>query len=208
LDTAIDFYETEEVSTIGVQLESDSEAVIESVTTAIEALFDGEVTVTSATAMLDMISTMIGTIELLLGGIAAISLLVAGIGIMNIMIVSIMERTREIGILKALGAKGRTVLSIFLAEAAVIGILGGVFGIITGGVIAVLLSSVLGGFTMGMGGGQGANPMSALTTITPVITLELVFWAMFFGIIVSVFFALYPARRASKLQPVDALRNE
>ena len=123
------------------------------------------------------------------------------------MIVSIMERTREIGILKALGAKGRTVLGIFLAEAAVIGILGGVFGIISGYVIAQLLSSVLGGFTMGMGGG-GGSPMDALSTITPVLTIDLMFWAMFFGIVVSVFFALYPARRASKLQPVDALRNE
>ncbi len=208
LDTAIDFFETEEVSVITVQLEDDSEAVIDSATTAIEALFDGEVSVTSATAMLDMMSTMIGTIELLLGGIAAISLLVAGVGIMNIMIVSIMERTREIGILKALGAKGRTVLSIFLAEAAVIGILGGVFGIVSGYLVAILLSSVLGGFSIGQGGGTGANMMNSLSTITPILTMDLIFWAMFFGVIVSVFFALYPARRASKLQPVDALRNE
>ena len=208
LETAVAFFETEEIDVIAVQLIDDSEITIDAATAAIEALFDDEVSVTSATAILDTMSTMLGTIELLLGGIAAISLLVAGIGIMNIMIVSTMERTREIGILKALGAKGGTVLAIFLAEAAMIGVLGGVFGIITGGVIALLLSGVLGGFTMGPGGGSGTSLLGSLTTITPVITLDLVIWAIFFGIIVSVVFALYPARRASKLQPVDALRNE
>ena len=126
------------------------------------------------------------------------------------MIVSIMERTREIGILKALGAKGGTILGIFLAEAAMIGIFGGVFGIITGYLIGFLLSSLFTGFGFGMAGGPaGQSTTGALsTTITPIVTPELAFMAMFFGILVSVVFALYPARRASKLQPVDALRTE
>ncbi|MFW9919115.1 MAG: ABC transporter permease [Candidatus Thorarchaeota archaeon] len=207
IDTAVDFFETSEVNSIVAQLTDDSDTTIELVTSGISALFDGEATVTSPTAMLDQLSTMIGTIELLLGGIAAISLLVAGIGIMNIMIVSIMERTREIGILKALGAKGSTVLMVFLSEAMMIGIFGGVFGILTGGIIAMLLSGMLGGFSVGMGGG-GQSPLGSLGTITPVITLDLIFMALFFGIVVSVVFALYPARRAANLQPVDALRNE
>ncbi|MBN2228168.1 MAG: ABC transporter permease [Candidatus Thorarchaeota archaeon] len=208
VSTAVDFFETTEVNSIIVQLSDDSEDTIDLAIAEIGALFEGEVTVTSATAILDQLSTMIGTIELLLGGIAAISLLVAGIGIMNIMIVSIMERTREIGILKALGAKGSTVLAVFLAEATMIGIFGGVFGIITGGVIALLLSGLLGGFNTGMSVGSGGNPLGSLGTITPVLTIDLILMALFFGIVVSVLFALYPARRAAHLQPVDALRNE
>ncbi len=210
IDTACDFFNTSEASSIIVQLVDDSEDTIDTATTGIAALFNDEVSVTSATAMLDQLSTMLGTVELLLGGIAAISLIVAGIGIMNIMIVSIMERTREIGILKALGAKGGTVLGIFLAEATMIGIFGGFFGIITGYLIGFLLSGLFSGFSIGMGRvptGQ-ATTGTLSTTITPIVTPELAFMAMFFGILVSVVFALYPARRASKLQPVDALRNE
>ena len=106
---------------------------------------------------------MLGTVETLLGGIAAISLLVAGVGIMNIMIVSLMERTREIGILKALGAKGRTVLGVFLSEALLIGIIGGVIGIITGGLIANIFSGMMSGFGgVGMGGGGPGATLPAM----------------------------------------------
>jgi putative ABC transport system permease protein len=142
-------------------------------------------------------------VELLLAGIAGISLLVAGIGIMNIMIVSLMERTREIGILKALGAKGRNVLVIFLAEALIIGLFGGIFGIVVGGFLANIFGGSLNGF-----GPEAQNRVSMGMTITPVITPTLALEALLFGIVVSVIFALYPAWRASKLMPVDALRSE
>jgi putative ABC transport system permease protein len=211
IDTAIDFFNTSEVNSIIVQLTDDSSATIDEATTGIAALFNNEVTVTSPTAVLNQVSNVLGTVELLLGGIAAISLLVAGVGIMNIMFVSVIERTREIGILKALGAKGGTVLAIFLAEAAMIGLLGGVFGIIAGYIIGFVLSGVFRGFASGLGSASrfGQSRVGTLTTtITPVITPQLAFMALAFGIIVSVVFALYPARRASKLQPVDALRTE
>jgi putative ABC transport system permease protein len=152
----------------------------------------------------------------LIGGIAAISLLVAGIGIMNIMIVSLMERTREIGILKALGMKGRTVLLIFLGEAVIIGILGAAIGIGLGLGLAEVVARV--GFaamgqSAGGGVGTGIRPGAAVNqggslTISPVLTPSVFVGAFAFGILVSVVFALYPAWRASKLKPVDALRYE
>ncbi len=203
IETAIDYYDTEEVSQIVVKLESDDDAFIEQVSDDIEELFHNEVTVTSPSAILDTLSSILATVELLLAGIAGISLLVAGIGIMNIMIVSLMERTREIGILKALGAKAHTVLAVFLAEALLIGVIGGSLGIMVGILLANLFSGGLGGF-----GGMPVITNSTSMMIAPVVTPTLAIEALFFGIIVSVIFALYPAWRASKLTPVDALRHE
>ncbi len=209
IDLAVQFFETDKANSIVVELVDDSDATISAASAAIEDLFDDEVSVQTATAMLDTISSALGTVELLLGGIAGISLLVAGVGIMNIMIVSLMERTREIGILKAVGAKGRAILTVFLSEALIIGLLGGVIGIAAGYIIAIFLSGFLSGFAGFGPAGGGINLLgSAFSSITPVITLELVGMALFFGIVVSVVFALYPARRASKLKPVDALRHE
>jgi len=206
IDSALDYFDTEEVDSLAVKLESDDEDFIAAISEEIEELFLNEVSVVSATALLGTISSVLAIVELLLAGIGGISLLVAGIGIMNIMIVSLMERTREIGILKALGAKGRTVLGIFLAEAVLIGLLGGIFGIGLGAFLANLFGGMLNGFG-GMGGGapEGA---SAMMSITPIVTPLLAFQALFFGIGVSVLFALWPAYRASKLMPVDALRSE
>ena len=152
----------------------------------------------SSTAVLSLLSTIFSTIQFFLGGIAAISLLVAGIGIMNIMIVSLIERTREIGILKALGMKSRTVLSIFLGESVIIGLVGAVAGIILGWIIANVVARILASGVFGGGGFQ----------VTPLLTPEVLAGSLAFGVGISVIFALYPAWRASKLKPVDALRYE
>jgi putative ABC transport system permease protein len=130
---------------------------------------------------------------------------VAGIGIMNIMIVSLMERTREIGILKALGTKSRTVLLIFLSEAVIIGVIGGAIGIGLGWVLANVVAIVFRGGGAFMGNQAAVNGGMA---ITPILTPTVFLGAMAFGIGISVIFALYPAWRASKLKPVDALRYE
>jgi putative ABC transport system permease protein len=132
------FFGTDKCEMIIVKLKSDDKATIDSTAKDIRSLFSGQVAVTSATAVLNIISGVFSTIELFLAGIAAISLLVAGIDIMNIMIVSLMERTREIGILKALGMKNRTVLMIFLTEAALIGLIGALIGVGTGWALAEL----------------------------------------------------------------------
>ncbi|MGD9397963.1 MAG: ABC transporter permease [Candidatus Thorarchaeota archaeon] len=208
--TAIDLFESDEAQGFILKLYSDDSALIDAVIADIDLLYDGEATVTSLTSILDTMDTMLGTVEMLLSGIAGISLLVAGIGIMNIMIVSLMERTREIGILKALGAKGRTVLGIFLSEALLIGLMGGFIGIAAGALLANVFSGMFGGF-LGMGGGmtgQSNGIGDIFSSITPVVTPELMFWAIFYGVVVSVIFGLYPAYRASKLDPVDALRKE
>jgi putative ABC transport system permease protein len=207
-------FNSSEVNSIIVQLKDSEDATIESTSDTIRNAFGGQVSVTSSTAILSTIGMIFSVIELFLAGIAGISLLVAGIGIMNIMIVSLMERTREIGILKALGMKGRTVLLIFLGEALIIGVLGAAIGIGLGLGLAEVVARV--GFAaMGQstGGGAGIRPgaavnQSANLTISPVLTPSVFVGAFAFGLLVSVVFALYPAWRASKLKPVDALRYE
>jgi len=208
ISKAESFFGTDECDMIIVKLKNDDEATIDSVSKIIKDAFSNEVSVTSATAVLNILSSVFSIIQLFLGGIAAISLLVAGIGIMNIMIVSLMERTREIGILKALGMKSRTVLMVFLGESAIIGLMGAVFGIASGWVLANIVALVFRGgglFAASQGAGTGVN---GGLTITPLLTPSVFLGALAFGVGVSVAFALYPAWRASKLKPVEALRYE
>jgi len=141
------------------------------------------------------------TFKLMLAGIAAISLIVGGIGIMNIMLVSVTERTREIGIRKAVGAKRRDILVQFLIESMVLAFAGGVIGIILGVFFANTIGNVMvGAGAMGprflSGGGQS------------VVTLSSILLSFFFAVGVGVFFGMYPANKASKLDPVEALRYE
>ncbi len=198
LSKAQSFFGTDEASLIIVQLTGSDKATVDAATKAITDYFKNQVTVISPSSVIDLLSTIINILGLFVSGIAAISLLVAGIGIMNIMIVSLIERTREIGTLKALGMKSRTVLSIFLCESLIIGIIGAVLGIITGWgmgrVVAVVVERM---FNVGSG-----------LTLTPILTPLVILGALGFGIGVSIVFALYPAWRASKLKPVEALRYE
>lgn len=200
------FFGTDECNTIVVKLKSDDQATIDNVTSAIKNAFSDQVSVTSATAVLNILSSVFSVISLFLAGIAAISLLVAGIGIMNIMIVSLMERTREIGILKALGMKNQTVLLVFVCESVIIGLIGAVIGIASGWVLANVVALVFRG-----GGGTFTGSRAATTggmVITPLLTPTVTALALVFGIGISAVFALYPAWRASKLKPVEALRYE
>lgn len=200
IQTAESVFNTTRCDMIIVKLTTSDPATVKEVTDVITEYFGDQVAVTSARTVLNLLTTVFGTIQLFLGGIAAISLLVAGIGIMNIMIVSMIERTREIGTLKALGMKSRTVLMIFLCESIIIGLMGAIIGILSGWTLANVVATVLGSGTFGGNGGS--------FTITPILSPTVVAGAFVFGVGVSVIFAIYPAYKASKLKPVDALRYE
>jgi len=144
--------------------------------------------VISQKEMLDEVNEMTGMMSMMLGGVAGISLLVGGIGIMNIMLVSVTERTREIGIRKAIGARRRDILSQFVIEAVVVSFMGGLIGVILG----FLLSDALG----------------TMADIVPVITTGTILLAFGFSTFIGVFFGYYPAAKASKLSPMEALRTD
>jgi putative ABC transport system permease protein len=137
--------------------------------------------------------TITGVLTVFLGGIAAISLLVGGIGIMNIMLVSVTERTREIGLRKALGARRRDILIQFLSESSLLSLIGGLIGIGLGWLIAFLVGKVA---------------AASGTPINPTVGINAILLATIFSTAVGLFFGLYPANRAASLEPVEALRYE
>jgi len=137
--------------------------------------------------------TITGVLTIFLGGIAGISLLVGGIGIMNIMLVSVTERTREIGLRKALGARKKDILTQFLTESSLLSLFGGIIGIGLGWLIAFIVGRVA---------------AASGTPFTPVVGLNAILLATVFSTAVGLFFGLYPANRAANLEPVEALRYE
>lgn len=205
IETAQDFFETNKTTTIIVQLNGSSEKLIDQTSKTIQDSFGGRVQVVTPQAVLNAISSIVSTIELFLTGISAISLLVAGVGIMNIMLTSLMERTREIGILKAVGMFKRTVLAIFLNEALIIGLIGSVVGILLGIGLATAIDQF--GLVSGLASGTESTFIGEIR-IVPVFSLNLIFYSFGFGVIISIIFGLYPAWRAGKLTAVDALRHE
>ncbi len=144
--------------------------------------------VSANSEMLDSLNEQIGMMSAMLGGIAGISLLVAGVGVMNIMLVSVTERTREIGIRKALGAKRGVIMQQFVIEAAMTSSIGGVIGIVLGSVASVLVGKAM---------GIDSPPTFAAVVISFTVSVG-----------IGLFFGYMPASRAAKLNPIDALRSE
>lgn len=167
-----------------------SEATMENVEEYLLDMYDDEDSyrVFSQEELLSTLSEVTETLTLMLGGIASISLVVGGIGIMNIMLVTVSERTREIGIRKAIGAKRSNILTQFLIESSVISCMGGIVGILLGALVNNIISDLMG--------------------INAVMNLTVVLLSFGFSLFVGVFFGMYPANKASKLKPVDALRYE
>ncbi len=154
---------------------------------------EDDFTISAQQELLDTFSSVIGIITVLLGGIAGISLLVGGIGIMNIMLVSVTERTREIGLRKALGARKQDILAQFLTESAVLSLVGGLIGVGLGWGLAMLVAQIA---------------AASGTDLPAIITLDAILLATLFSAGVGIFFGFYPALKASRLDPVDALRSE
>ncbi len=149
---------------------------------------DARYTITNQASLIAAVSSITDTLGLLLTGIAGISLVVGGIGIMNIMLVSVRERTREIGVRRAIGAKQSNILTQFLIEAIVLSLAGGVVGLILGEIAAYFLA-IIGDWVFS-------------------IQLETVLLALGFSLVVGIVFGVWPARTAAKLEPIDALRFE
>jgi len=186
------------VSQISVQVASPSQMneAIQQISTILRQRhhirYEDDFTVRSQQDLLQTASQVTGLLTLFLGGIAGISLVVGGIGIMNIMLVSVTERTREIGIRKAVGARRRDILLQFLVEAAVISVLGGIIGNLFGAGVAALI---------------GRIPTGGLQ-LKSVVTPDSILLATLFSVAIGLFFGIYPATRAAGLNPIEALRYE
>jgi len=154
---------------------------------------EDDFSIMSQQSLMDMMTGVTGVLTAFLGGIASISLMVGGIGIMNIMLVSVVERTKEIGLRKALGARKKDIMSQFLVESSLLSVLGGGIGILGGWAISALVGQIA---------------ASGDIAITPIIGLNSVVLATLFSAAVGIFFGLYPASRAANLEPVEALRSE
>lgn len=154
----------------------------------IKEKFDNKVMVLSYEQIQEQVKQVLGTIEAVLGGIAAISLLVAGVSIINTMTISVMERTREIGILKAIGGKNKDILMLFLTEATITGLVGGFLGAMVGFIAGIFVGNYIN------------LPVSTAPTLGAMVII--------FALITSVLAGLYPSWQAAKLNPVEALRYE
>jgi putative ABC transport system permease protein len=171
--------------------------VVEDVTLTMRARHEtiegaDDFSITSQEATLEAATEVSDTLTIFLGGIAGISLMVGGIGIMNIMLTTVTERTHEIGLRKALGARRSDILLQFLVESTVLSLAGGLIGVALGWGIARLMGQI----------------QISDSSITPVVGLDSILLAALFSMAVGLFFGIYPATRAARLQPVDALRYE
>jgi putative ABC transport system permease protein len=180
--------------TLTVTEEDKSELVVADITSLLRTRHqltereEDDFRIRSMEELASSVSEAIGTMTLLLGAIAAISLLVGGIGVMNIMLVSVLERTREIGIRKALGARERDIWGQFLIEAAFLTFAGGIVGVIAGWTVSYIISS--------------------FDIIPTLVTPDIVILAVSVSVGIGLFFGFYPAWNASRLNPIEALRSE
>jgi len=195
----------------GIYIVVDNTDDVTNVQTTITTYYGDNARVISPGQILSSIQGITGQLTLFLGSIGAVSLFVATVGIVNTMYVSVMERTREIGILKALGYRPKQIMGMFLSEAALTGVIGAFCGLALGYVLSYLMGGLFsglggaggGGFGFG-GGGRGATA----STIQPVFSTELVVFSLVFPVILATLAGLYPAWRASRMNAVAALKYE
>jgi putative ABC transport system permease protein len=208
-DSARDIIEnidSDEYTSLDVQI-TDTDLVDEIIENVENALYTSRMvtedtqdfTVTTPTSMIETLTSTMETLSFFFIGIAAISLLVGAIGIANTMFMSVMERTRLIGILKSLGTKNSEIMKLFITESGVIGLMGGLLGVFLGFILVGIIS------------GAGLNLMGGRTDIgtsVAVVTPELIIFALIFSTVIGVLSGLTPARKAASLQIVEAMRSE
>jgi len=190
----------------GIYVVVDNTADTAGVQTTITNYYGSNARVISPGQILSSIEGITASLTVFLGAIGAVSLFVATVGIVNTMYVSVMERTREIGILKAIGYRPKEIMGMFLCEAALTGVLGGITGLMLGYVLAFMMGGALAGstFTGHFGGGGGA----ASAAIVPIFSTELIIFALTFPILLATVAGLYPAWRGSRMNAVAALKYE
>lgn len=175
---------------------------IEDVPAVEKALKELNVGTFSAKSILDGMNSFFLMLQAILGAIGAVALVVASIGIVNTMVMSIYERTREIGIMKAVGASNKDIIKIFLGEAGAIGFFGGVAGVVFGWLTAKTLSLIVGFYMQQSGAGSDGQILSFI------VPWWLAVFALMFAAIIGIAAGIYPALRASRLNPLDALRHD
>lgn len=194
----------------GIYVIAESPEVVNTVVDSIQNYFGGNARVFSSSALLQTVQSITGQLTLYLGGVAAVTLVVAAVGIANTMFVSVMERTREIGILKAIGYRPRQIMSLFLSEAALTGIMGSILGTLLGVVLSFFLGGGMSAFSFRpppMGGARTTAPSTG-TSYSPVFSTQLFAFSLIFPIGLAVLAGLYPAWRASRMNAVTALKYE
>lgn len=206
----------------GMMVVASSPGAVSNVITEIDDVYGQTVRATSVSSLLSSIQSVTSGTTTLLEAVAATSVLVAFIGIMTTMLTSVIERTKEIGILKALGTSSRGIMLTFIAEALVVGLAGGIAGAAAGVGLSYLIINLLSRSTLGLGAGGGgasvasfggrggtsaATAASTTLSITPAITPEILGLAVVLAVAVGVVGGLLPAWRASRMNPVEALRR-
>ena len=198
-----------------IMVEAASAEDVDQLVEVIGYVFGGRASVTSLKQITETVISITSQINLLLIGIAGTSFIAAGLGTFNIMMISVLERVREIGILKALGMKDRGVLSLYMIQGVLVGVLGSLVGLVLGFGVSYLIPLMLEGFMAGpsSAGGHGAAPAGGMgagfaLSFTPIVSLSNIGVAVSISIAVTLLSSLYPAWRASRLRPVEALRYE
>ena len=194
----------------GIYVVVDNTADVATVQNTITTYYGSNVRVISPGQILSSIQSITGQLTVFLGSIGAVSLFVATVGIVNTMYVSVMERTREIGILKAIGYRPKQIMGMFLSEAALTGVIGGFTGLLLGYALSFLMGGELAGSTFGgrAFGGPPGGGSAASTGVVPVFSTELIVFALVFPVILATAAGLYPAWRASRMNAVAALKYE